>query len=227
MNDTAPDTGVRDSVDALPNRFADGGTFLLACAGDPTSFDVDLRALCEFGSPDETAFIVTTTRSAADTVTAVDAQCEKSERPALGLVDTTSAHQSVSSLFGGTPTIYTPSPGDLERLVLALSELTDRFPPGNAPRHLLVQSLTPILQTTTVDRLCQVLQRIAGIRTQTGLCLFGIDYTAHDSDTMTAIGNVVDGILWITPSDDGVEFGFQHTRTPGRYSDPQEQDPDT
>lgn len=211
MPDTAtPHTSHSQTDDGFPARFATGGTYLLACAGDPVATDIDLQALCRFGSPDDTAFVVTTTKSAKTTVADLERYCTKAERPAVGVVDTTSAHQFVPSLFAGTPTIFTPSPGDLERLVLALSELTDRFPPGPAPRHLLIRSLTPILQATPPDRLCPVLERLTGLRTQTGLCLFGIDYTAHDTATMNAISEVVDGILWSTPTTDGVELDFQH-----------------
>lgn len=220
-----PDTTTSHSdgplpADRFPARFATGGTYLIACAGNPVATDIDLQALCRFGSPDDTAFVVTTTKSAKTTVADLDRYCEKTERPAVGLVDTTSAHQFVTSLFEGTPTIYTPSPGDLERLVLALSELTDRFPPGRTSRHLLIRSLTPILASTPADRLCPVLERLTGLRTQTGLCLFGIDYTAHDTATMNAISDVVDGILWVTPTEDGVDLDFQHGRTPGNYAQP-------
>lgn len=221
---SSPDRPLSD--DSFPARFATGGTYLLACAGDPVTTDIDLQALCRFGSQDDTAFIVTTTKSAKTTVADFDRYCAKAERPATGVVDTTSEHQFVASLFEGTPTIFTPSPGDLERLVLALSELTDRFPPGPAPRHLLIRSLTPILEATPPDRLCPVLERLTGLRTQTGLCLFGIDYTAHDTATMNAISDVVDGILWITPTSEGIELDYQHgtsstspTRPPARGTD--------
>lgn len=217
---TQPPSRSRLARSAYPDRFANGGTYLLASAGDPVSTGVDLQILSEFGHPSDTAFVVTTTRSASTTVAELDALYEKSERPALGFVDTTSEHQSVSALFEGTPTIFTPAPGDLERLVLALSELTDRFPPGSSPRHLLIRSLTPILETTTTDRLCHVLERIQGLRTQTGLCLFGIDYTAHDTATMTAITQVIDGILWITDTNDGIAADYQQTRTPGSNPQP-------
>lgn len=208
------------SNDSLPARFATGGTFLLACAGDPVTTDIDLQVLCSFGSQDETAFVVTTTKSAKTTVADFDRYCPKTSRPAVGLVDTTSEHQFVPSLFEGTPTIFTPSPDDLERLVLALSELTDRFPPGPASRHLLIRSLTPILASTPPERLSPVLERLKGLRTETGLCLFGIDYTAHDSAVFDAISQVVDGVLWITPAGEGVEIDFQQSSAGTRIRPP-------
>lgn len=223
---STPPTSHLQTHDEFPARFATGGTYLLACAGDPVASDIDLQALCRFGSPDDTAFLVTTTKSAKTTVTDIERYCSKPERPAVGLVDTTSAHQFVPSLFAGTPTIFTPSPGDLERLVLALTELTDRFPPGDDPRHLLIRSLTPILKSTSPDRLSPVLERLTGLRTQTGLCLFGIDYTAHDPDTMHAISEVVDGILWITPTSEGIELDYQHGTSSSNPARPPASDTD-
>lgn len=219
------DPDLPHTADRFPARFATGGTFLLACAGDPVATDIDLQALCSFGSQEETAFVVTTTKSAKTTVADLARYCAKADRPAVGMVDTTSEHQFVPSLFEGTPTIFTPSPDDLERLVLALSELTDRFPPGPAARHLLIRSLTPILASTPPDRLCSVLERLKGLRTESGLCLFGIDYTAHDPDVVDAISGVVDGVLWITPTGEDVELDFQpssagtRVRPPARDTD--------
>lgn len=195
--------------DAFPARFTEGGTYLIATPGEPARYDIDLHALCYFGTATDTAFIVTTTRSAATTRDALSSFCKKDARPALGFVDTTSERQSVSALFEGTPTIFTPAPGDLERLVLALTELTDRFPPRTNPRHLIIRSLTPLLQTTTTDRLRHVLDRVTGLSTNRGLCLLGIDYTAHDPETITELATVADGILWVSTTDDTIEIDYQ------------------
>ena len=50
-----------------------------------------------------------------------------------------------------------------------------------------------------------------------GLCLVGLDYTTHDEETMTALADHVDGVLWVThPSPDRLEFEYQPTRS--RYN---------
>jgi len=132
-------------------------------------------------------------------------------------VDTSSPDQSLSAVYDETPVIFTPSPGDLERLTIALSDLTDANQSQNGDQHLVVRSLTPILETTPTERVETVLDRITGLRTTNGLCLLGIDYTAHDEDTLQTIAGHTDGILWITRSADGdLEIDYQPST--GRYN---------
>lgn len=197
----------------FPERFGTGETVLIATAGDPTALSVDIRALCQYSDSDDRALIVTTTSSAKQTIETVDYFCSETARPALGFVETTSEQPSVSAIYDDVPVILTPSPGDLERLVVALTELSMENPPTRGDRHLIVRSLTPLLEAAPVDRVCRVLERISGLRTDGGLCLWGIDYTAHDETTMAAVVEDVDGVLWVTEdSSDEPEFEYQRTR---------------
>lgn len=99
-----------------------------------------------------------------------------------------------------------PGAGDLERIVLALSELTDDPFVTEGDRHLLVDSLTPILQAATTTSVCRMIERITGIRSEDGHWLFGLDYTAHSTETMVVVTDHVDGILWVTHSDETVSL---------------------
>lgn len=204
-------------VDPLPEDLGDGATVLVAVAGDPSQYAVSLRVLVAQGVTEDTALVVTTTESADRTIAVYTRLASATERPSLGIVDTTSEQQSVSALYGETPVVFTPSPGDLERLVLALSDLCDNMTPTNGARHLVIRSLTPILELSSTSRVRTVLERITGLRSESGLCLLGIDYTAHDEETMTAIADLVDGVLWVThPTPDRLAFDYQPTR--GRHS---------
>lgn len=196
----------------FPDSLATGSTVLVANAGDPAQSAVGLRLLCQYGQADDTALIVTTTESADQTIETHERLCS-SNRPSLGIVDTTSREQSVSALYGETPVVFTPSPGDLERLVIALSDLSGNGPSSSETRHLCVRSLTPILEQSSTSRVCQVLERVTGLRSETGLCLLGLDYTAHGEETMAAIAEQVDGILWVTqPTPTRLEFEYQPAR---------------
>ena len=204
-------------VASFPGGLSAGSTVLIASAGDLSQYAVDLHALCQYSRADDTALVVTTTESADRMVETFGRLCSESDRPSLGIVDTTSERQSVSALYDETPVIFTPSPGDLERLTLALSDLSNNDSPSNGNRHLLVRSLTPILETTSAARVCTILERITGLRSGAGLCLLGLDYTAHDEETMEAVTEQADGVLWVTQtSPDSVEIEYRQAR--GRFN---------
>lgn len=200
-------------MDTFPDDLSGGGSILVATAGDPTRYAIGLHALCKYGDGPDTAYVVTTTRSADTTLDTYDRLCPGEGRPRLRLVDTTARQPSVPSVYGEAATIFIPSPGDLERLVIALSDLSEATPPSDGARHLLIRSLSPILEETPVERVQTVLDRVTGLRANDGLCLLGIDYTAHDESTIRSLAEHVDGILWITESEeeDTLEFDYLPT----------------
>jgi hypothetical protein len=207
-------------VEALPGRVADDATILVATQGDPSRFAIGLRLLDTFGTGADSAFVVTTTRSDETTVDVYEAVSDDTDRPALGMVDTSSEQQSISALYDEVPVVFTPSSGDIEHLVLALSELTEKVPSPDGERHLLVRSLTPILTATSTERVCTVLERVAGIRSDGGLSLLGIDYTAHDEETMQAIADHADGIVWVERAGpDRLAVEYQPMRSRRRLAD--------
>lgn len=208
----APDTE-SVQIEALPDGLDGGSTVLVASAGDPSQRAIGLRILCRRGTADDVALVVTTTESADTTVETYERVGTDGDRPALGIVDTTSDDPSVAAVYSEIPVVFTPSSDDLERLVLALSDLSERLSPSSGERHLVLRSLTPILESTPVARICTVLERITGLRSENGLCLLGIDHTAHDEETMTALTEHVDGVLWVTyPSPDEVAFECRPSR---------------
>lgn len=213
MDGTSDSPSQRDAVEfePFPTGLSAGLTVLVAGPVDPTSYAVSLRALSQFGDGDDSALVVTTTTSADRTVDRYDAVCSDSDSPVLRLVDATSENQSLSSPYGDQPVVFTPSPGDLERLVVSLSELTGNRPPASETRHLVVRSLTPLLENASTDDVCTILERISGLRTGSGLSLFGLDYTAHDEGTMATLSDHIDSILWVTERSGVLEFKFSPT----------------
>lgn len=201
-------------VDTLPEQIEDDATVLVATQGDPSRFAIGLRLLDTFGTGDDRAFLVTTTRSDETTLDVYEQLSDGSDRPALGIVDTSSEQQSISALYDEVPVVFTPSSGDIEHLVLGLSELVEKVSSPSGARHLLVRSLTPILTATSIDRVGTVLDRIAGIRSTDGLSLLGIDYTAHDEETIQDVAGHVDGILWVEHAGtDRLSFEYQPVRS--------------
>lgn len=204
-----------ESHPSFPDAIGTGSTVLVAGSVDPSKYALGLRALCQYGRDDESALVVTTTESADQTCAVYEEMCPQTG-PSLGLVDTTSEKQSVSALYGRSPTVFTPSSADLERIVIALSELTEGKVPPTTSRHLVIRSLTPLLNCSSAKRVCNVLQRVTGLRTGTGMGFFGLKYTEHDEETITTLARHVDGILWVTQGADAdLDFEYQSAR---RYS---------
>lgn len=218
MNGNSDSTVEPDTVaiDPLPDSLTDGSTVLVATTGDPSQDAVCLRILRAQASEGDTAFVVTTTESADRTVERYRSLEGTAGGPPLSVVDTISKQQSVPALYEETRVVFTPSPGDLERLVIALTDLADRAPRTSGARHLVIRSLTPVLESSSPTHVGAVLDRVTGLRSESALCLVGIDYTAHDEETMTAMADLVDGVLWVTrPSADRLAFDYQPTR--GRH----------
>lgn len=222
MNDTI-DPSIDDSTPALPDfpdAMGNGATVLVAGTIDPSTVALGLRALCQYGSSDDSAHVVTTTESAEETG-AVYEDLSSSDCPSIGLVDTTSESQYVASLYGGTPTVFTPSSADLERIVIGLSELSETMTPTAESRHLIIRSLSPLLEYSSSERVCNILQRISGLRIGSGIAVYGLNYTEHDEETIADLAQHVDGILWVTDgSDSALDFEYQlarrHSVTPPR-----------
>lgn len=204
MTETYADAGrtpIGPPVGAFPAAMATGTTAVL-CGFDPTEHAVGLRCLRQFAGPTHEAVVVTTERGVEATVETDSAVGEMTARPSVRVVDMVSKGQSISATYGEIPTVYTPSQGDTERLVLALSELTGQSP-APAHRHLVIRSVSPMLRAAATTRVTDVLERIAGVRTTDGCALFGVDYTRHDTETVRSLSNIADRVLWVSRQSDG------------------------
>ncbi|WP_436924086.1 DUF7504 family protein [Halosimplex amylolyticum] len=220
MTDASDSSSERDpmSVGTLPQGLSTKSTVLVAGSTDPSRHAVGFQVISRLGDADDTVLAVTTTESADETVEAAESTYPDGDRPPLGVVDTASKQQSLAAPAGEVPVVYTPAPGDLERLVVGLTELSAGGPPATGARHLLVRSLTPVLATVPTDQVCSVLRQISGIRTDSGVTLVGVDYTAHDEATMAALAERVDGVLWVASGPDGaLDLEYQPVR--GRFDE--------
>ncbi len=208
---SADGEGLRDLV--VPDRLGDGTTVLVAYPGNLAASSVCLRLLCRVADADDTALVVTTTASANRTLQTVAHHFEADETPAFGVVDTVSEQQSISAVYDETPVVFTPANADLERLVLALAELSGADPPARSARHLVVRSLTPLVEATSVSHVSSVLERVIGLRSDDGLCLLGLDYAAHDEATIAELARHVEGLLWVSGTGvDGLDLTFRPAR---------------
>lgn len=197
---------------AFPDALSDGTTVLL-CGFDPTEYALTLRCLERFGGDADEAAVVTMKRGVEATIETYSSLDVSPSHPSIGIVDMVSEGQSISATYEAVPTVFTPSEGDTERLVLALSELTGRSVGAN-DQHLAVRSLSPMLTAAATTRVTDVAERISGLRTTNGMALFGLNYTVHDRDTVQSVSNVADRVLWVSRQADGsFAMELRSTRT--------------
>lgn len=193
-----------------------GETVLVASAGSPTRDAICLRLLQRHATGDDRALVVTTTESAAATVETHERRSAGPDDSAsLALVDTTNSRPSTSVLYGDRSVVHLPSARDLERVIVGLSELHEEPRPSADGQYLVVRSLTPILEATETAHASAALDRITGIHDEPGLSLLGVDRTAHDEETLRAIVDGVDAVLWVTEATDD-ELAVDYRPTEGR-----------
>lgn len=200
-----------NELENLSGLLGDGYRVLVAGSTDSVVNEVTLQLLAHVGNGLDESVIVTTARSAATTRESYAAIAERGGCPALRIVDTLSSEQSVAALYTDSPTVYVPSPIDIERLVLGVSDITDETPPATGRRHLVVRTLTPILESIPVETVIRMIDRIGGVRSPDGLSVFGCTYTSHSEADMQQLATRVDGILWIEETATGdLTFELDH-----------------
>lgn len=205
------------ALERLPEGLAPGSTALLVGPTDPSTYALSLRVLGKVANDAGTAFIITTRESADETRQTFEAVRSDAAQLSLGLVDTASQQQYLTAVYDETPVVFTPSPDDLEQLVVALADLDGRATPQPDARHLVVRSLSPILANTSTDQVRATLDRITGLRTGSGLGLFGLDYTAHDEAVVADLADHVDVVYWVKRTAEGriaFERRTESTRRP-------------
>lgn len=196
-----------EQISDVAEAIAPHSTLLVAGTVDPTEHAIGLHLLSHAGSPDDTAIVVTTTEG-RDEVVAHTREYESGDvtenaTPSFAVVDTVSEEQYLTAPYEDVPTVYMPSADDLERVVIALSDLTGTVVPSTGTRHFVIRSLTPMVEGATTERVCRLLERVKGLRVGEGLGIFGVDFTAHDEETMNELTSVVDHLLWVSEDSDG------------------------
>lgn len=192
-NDTSADPTEPDL--SIPDSIAAPATYLVTGTLDPAEHGLCLQILGRYAEPNDGALVVSTTESRTATIEQARSLCPKRPDNQFGVIDAVSRKQYISALYEAVPSVYTTTPRDLERIVLALSELTTVVRTGGS-RHLVVRSLTPSLSDTNTDDVCRFLERISGVRTGSGFTFVGLDLSAHDDAVVRELLQRVDGVLW-------------------------------
>lgn len=205
------------AVEPFPERLSSGTSVLIAGPVDPTRYVLGLRALCRFGAAEDSALVVTTNEGAGETASTYEGLSGSAAGPALAYVDTVSERQNLTAVYEERPVVYVTTPGDLERIVIGLSDLTGTGSPSNGTRHLLIRSLTPILNAANVEDVRAWIDRIVGMRTAAGMAVLGLDYTAHSEEVVSTLAETVDGVIWFSGTPES-EIRFEYRPAVGRYN---------
>lgn len=181
-----------------------GQTLLVAESGDLRHHDVDLRLLATRSDSSEgTAFLKT--KSTSKELLEADKSLETEDSSdILGVVDAVSNDQNLPASFRETPVSYVAGPHELTRLSVALKNITDSSAREDRRQHLVVESLTPLLETSDPE----VVRRFVGRTTQNsalvdGFSILTVDFTTHGERTVRMLRDLVDFVLWVEELSDG------------------------
>lgn len=193
-----------------------GQTLLVAESGDLGGHDVDLRLLAERSDSSEgTAFVATKTDSERlleryESLETGDAS------DVLGVVDAVSHDQNLPAPYRETPRSYVAGPHELARIALALARLTNVSVRENRRRHLVAESLTPLLEASDPRAVCRfVRQTLRNSTLVDGFSILTVDFTAHDQRIVNRVRDLADLVLWVEESPDGaLTFDVEKVASP-------------
>lgn len=205
------------TTDRLPDlpALAAGRILLIAESGDLERHNLDLRLAAVRSDPSESAVFVTTETDADRMIRRYRAFADDASEP-LGVVDTVSQGQSLPATYRETPTVFVPGPHEVARVAVALSDVSR---PGSARarrRHLVFQSLTPLLESVDPAVVARFVRRATRSRTIDGFSIFRVDFTAHDEATMDRLRELSDLVLWVEEAADGALDCDLERASPGR-----------
>lgn len=198
--------------EGIPDTISDDSTICIAKPAPLTEYALPLRITDRYAADNDCRIIVTSSVSAEETIR----QQESLTRAAasrIGVVDTT-ADEYLESLYREHPTISIPRPGELSQLAIAVWDLHEALSTSCSKTHVILRSLTPILDTEPLERVTNVLEQlISQQRSRSGLTVFSIEYTEHDETTMAALEDLADGIIWVEQTGDrNLRFDYRRVR---------------
>lgn len=198
-------------LEAIPRSVPNGSVICVAGPSPLTDYALPLRITDRYTATDDCRIIVTTATGADETIAQQNAITPAGGHR-VGVIDTT-ADEHVASLYQEHPTISLARTGELTQITLALWDLEEALSTACSTPHVIVRSLTPILEQAGLERVTNVLESVIEHQRAAGsLTVFGIEYTAHDERTMAALERLADGIVWVERTGQGdLELEYQRT----------------
>lgn len=187
----------------LPSNIDPGTTFLLTGSVTSQRVILGLWLLDHYRTGSDYRTVVTTNASASNLIEEYVTSDANSEDYRLGIVDTTSKRESLTKVYQPIPTIYTTRYGDITRTAMAISELDGiLFSPGDQ-RHLLISSFSSILNDSSLNRSCRLINSVTSPIDSTGCTILDVDLTEHEAETINELRAQTDGVIWVEEQKDG------------------------
>lgn len=195
---------------------AAGQTLLVAESGDLERYNVDLRIAAARSDPSEGTVFVTTETDGERMYRRYRSVGGDDASEPFGVVDAVSRDQNLPAPHEEPPTVYVSAPHELARLSLALAELTRSRTHAARRRHLVFQSLTPLLESSDASAVARfVREATRGPRTVDGFSIFRVDFTAHDERALERLRGLADFVLWVEGSaDETLDFDLERSPRP-------------
>lgn len=201
------------TLDSLPTDIPDGSAILVAKPASLLEHSLPLQITNRYAKPGDRRVVLTTTVDAERTIEQHLALSRGSPDERVGVVDV-SGEDHPSAPFQKNPTVSLPDPSELTRIVMALWELGSTLSKRGSATHVVVRSLTPMLEAERLARVARVVEQLVERqRSVGGVAVFGIEYTSHDDRTMVELSEIVDGVVWVEETSDGqLRFDLQRSR---------------
>ena len=213
MNRTEPTRTVRDvDLSALPEALPAGSSVLVAKPDSLTEHALSLRISSRYADLDDARLVLTTAVDADRTIEQYRAIVADSGAGRLGVVDASEGYQP-SAPFQECPTVSLPNPSELTRIVLALQQLESTLAAQAPTIDVVVRSLSPMLTGSRLEQVVRVVDQLVDRqRSIGGVAVFGLEYTRHDDRTMRELQELVDAVVWVEETADGLRLDVQWAR---------------
>jgi hypothetical protein len=117
-------------------------------------------------------------------------------RPALGFVDAT-PHRPTPAVKERVQAIEdVPGASDLLQVTTAVNDVCGAVAPTDQPTNVVVPVVDSLLGVAPTERVVRVLAQVAESADDEGRVVVGIDYTAGSRDTLRALKDHSDAMLW-------------------------------
>lgn len=199
----------RNGIESLPESLQDDHLTIVAGTDGSALTQVGMRLLIRYADASDGAILLTTTM---DAETGIDEYTSAGDpsNPDIAVIDTISTDQNLPSVYRSIPTVFTPAPGDVERTAMAISELTAQLNGDRRPIHLLVDSLSDIVEEVGVDSALKLLRQSTGPDAPiSGHTFTTVRYNTHSMSTVDDLTALSDSVVWVENTECGRELSYR------------------